>query len=212
MIILFKHRWCRSSCETLGELQARYSTGLKTPSSSPLLRILLALKSRSGAGELMSGRLAPPLDGTLDSPITVVCGTSVSSDVGSSAADSGSCLFGITLVGLAGPCVKTSDCLRCSSSSLATGSQSSCFGTPSAPGRSPKASLSSPQKLGRRTGAGVTGRLGRSISVGKSVSFMLGRRGCEVSSAPGERRPSATVESFVRTWTLALRFCARLEM
>lgn len=51
--------------------------------------------------------------------------------------------------------------------------QSSCDGTPSAAGNSPSSSLSSPQKLGLRIGAGVTGKLGLSSSVGKSVSFML---------------------------------------
>lgn len=59
---------------------------------------------------------------------------------------------------------------------IALRTQSDCFGTPSAAGSSPSSSRSSPQKLGLRIGAGVTGRLGRSISVGKSVSFMLGRR------------------------------------
>ena len=52
--------------------------------------------------------------------------------------------------------------------------QSSWAGTPSAAGSSPFSSLSSPQKLGLLLGAGVTGRLGLSSSVGKSVSLMPG--------------------------------------
>ena len=48
----------------------------------------------------------------------------------------------------------------------------------------PSESLSSPQKFGRRTGAGVTGRLGRSTAEGKSVRIklsLLSRDGCSVS-------------------------------
>jgi hypothetical protein len=52
---------------------------------------------------------------------------------------------------------------------------SSWFGTPSAAGKSPSSSRSDPQKLGLLIGAGVTGRLGLSTSVGKSV-IMLDRR------------------------------------
>ncbi len=90
--------------------------------------------------------------------------------------------------GLAGPSVNISDCRRWSSASLATGSHALWSGTPNAPGRSPAASRSEPQNDGRRTGAGagVTGREGRSNSVGKSVNFMLGRRCCDGSSRPGE--------------------------
>lgn len=69
---------------------------------------------------------------------------------------------------------------------------SSCCGTPSAAGRFPSSSLSCPQKLGRRIGAGVTGKLGRSTSVGKSVILRLNRReesagGVVIVEPPGER-------------------------
>ena len=49
---------------------------------------------------------------------------------------------------------------------------------PSGPSDPSARSASVPQKEGRRgAGAGVTGREGRSKAVGKSVSFMDGRRG-----------------------------------
>lgn len=53
--------------------------------------------------------------------------------------------------------------------------QSAWSGTPSAAGRT-SSSLSSPQKVLLRLGAGVTGRLGRSMAVGKSVRSKLSRR------------------------------------
>ena len=83
----------------------------------------------------------------------------------------------VHLGGLVGPFSRTSLCRLCSSASFAVGSHSFWFwSTPSAAGSSPAESRSSPQKEGRRTGAGVTGREGRSISVGKSVIFMEARR------------------------------------
>lgn len=131
----------------------------------------------------------------------------------------GSSRFGITLSGLEGPCANNFDCRCWSSINLVDGSHSLCSGTPSAPGKSPWASRSEPQKEGRRTGAGVTGREGRSNSVGKSVSLRLGLR-CSHPEPErlGERMGSLVLVSEVlgvellRTWTLARRFCGRQDM
>lgn len=51
--------------------------------------------------------------------------------------------------------------------------QSACRGTPSALGKAASLSLSVPQKVFLLTGAGVTGRLGRSFGSGKSVITRL---------------------------------------
>ena len=82
--------------------------------------------------------------------------------------------------------------------------QSAWSGTPSAAGSSPAASLSSPQNVGRRIGAGVTGRLGRSTADGKSVRMRLSRR----SLRPVEGESISSVPpSCWRTWGLVRRCC-----
>ena len=129
----------------------------------------------------------------------------------------GSCLFGIARGGPCGPFSRTSLCLLCSSASLSVGSHWLCSGTPSAGGSSPAASRSWPQKEGRWMGAGVTGREGRSISVGKSVILRLLRRSgrCDgEGSAVMDGSPVLTVPwgLLQRTWTLARRFWGRLAM
>jgi hypothetical protein len=73
-----------------------------------------------------------------------------------------------------------------------------CSGTPSAAGSSPVSSLSSPQKFGRRRGAGVTGKLGRSTADGKSVRMRLSRRAFR--ERLGEPSSSVPVACF-KTWT-----------
>lgn len=83
---------------------------------------------------------------------------------------------------------------------------SSWSGTPSAAGNSD--SLSSLLLLfhtdGRRIGAGVTGRLGRSTSLGKSVSLVLSWVGSvSVDSALG----SVVVVVLDITWVLAFLAC-----
>lgn len=95
----------------------------------------------------------------------------------------GKALMGISLRGLRGPAFSNSICRLCNSSNLATGSQSTWSGTPSAEGRSPAASRSCPQKLGRRIDPGVAGSEGCSISVGKFVSRKLRRDPCELDAA-----------------------------
>jgi len=82
--------------------------------------------------------------------------------------------------------------------------QSAWSGTPSAAGSSPAASLSSPQNVGRRIGAGVTGRLGRSTADGKSVRIRLSRR--SLRSIEGESI-SSVPPSCWRTWGLVRRCC-----
>jgi len=73
-------------------------------------------------------------------------------------------------------------------SSCVSGFHSLWSGTPSAAGSSPSSSRSSPQNVLLRLGAGVTGRLGRSIADGKSVRSKLSRRlltACTRSSGSG---------------------------
>jgi len=119
------------------------------------------------------------------------------------------CLSGMAFDGLCGPISSTWLWLLWSATNLSDGSHWLCSGTPSAAGSSPAASRSSPQNEGRRTGAGVTGSEGRSISVGKSVILILPRRSCcGWASEAGDvidwsPEPDGPWVLFKRTWILA---------
>lgn len=128
----------------------------------------------------------------------VAVGLAFDASVGTGTELSGRDRSGISWVGLDGPALSISICRLCRSSSFAVGSHCDWSGTPSARGRFPASFRSCPQNVGLRTGAGVTGRDGRSNSVGKSVSIKLGLLCCGSaggSSVLGESAASDPMRS-----------------